>query len=98
MLQPPAWTRHISRQSRQPVIRPETQNSAARAGNGIGRLLSYQIHKDLQQDTLIEILSDFRSQPIPAQLVAQNVKYMPTKVRTFWHLARTSLPELGSLR
>lgn len=76
----------------------ETQLIAARAGKGIARLLSYQVYDDLQRGTLIEVLADFRPPSIPVQLVAQNVKYMPAKVRAFWDLARTSLPELGSLR
>lgn len=75
----------------------ETQLIAARAGKGIARLLSYQVHDDLLRGTLIEILPDFRPPAVPVQLVAQNVKYMPAKVRAFWDLARTSLPELGSL-
>jgi len=75
----------------------ETQLMAARAGKGIARLLSYQVHDDLLRGTLIEILPDFRPLAVPVQLVAQNVKYMPAKVRAFWDLARTSLPELSSL-
>lgn len=75
----------------------ETQLIAARAGKGIARLLSYQVHDDLLRGTLIEILPDFRPPAVPVQLVAQNVKYMPAKVRAFWDLARTSLPELSSL-
>ncbi|MCS3605933.1 LysR family transcriptional regulator [Erwinia rhapontici] len=75
----------------------ETQLIAARAGKGIARLLSYQVHDDLLRGTLIEILPDFRPPAVPVQLVAQNVKYMPAKVRAFWDLARTSLPELSNL-
>lgn len=74
----------------------ETQLIAARAGKGIARLLSYQVHDDLLRGTLIEILPHFRPPAIPVQLVTQNVKYMPAKVRAFWDLARTSLPALGS--
>lgn len=75
----------------------ETQLIAARAGKGIARLLSYQVHDDLLRGTLVEILPAFRPPAVPVQLVAQNVKYMPAKVRAFWDLARTALPELGSL-
>ncbi|WP_455810894.1 LysR family transcriptional regulator [Pseudomonas graminis] len=76
----------------------ETQLIAARAGKGIARLLSYQVYDDLLRGTLVEVLADYRPPPVPVQLVAQNVKYMPAKVRAFWDLARASLPELGSLR
>lgn len=76
----------------------ETQLMAARAGKGIARLLSYQVYEDLQRGRLCEILADFRPPAVPVQLVTQNLKYMPAKVRAFWDLARTTLPALDSLR
>ena len=76
----------------------ETQLIAARAGQGITRLLSYQVCDDLQRGTLCEVLTDYRPPPVPIQLVAQNVKYMPAKVRSFWDLARATLPQLDGLR
>ncbi|HBT12502.1 LysR family transcriptional regulator [Erwinia persicina] len=76
----------------------ETQLMTARAGQGIARLLSYQVYEDLRRGTLCEVLTDYRPPPVPVQLVAQNVKYMPAKVRAFWDLARATLPELESLR
>lgn len=76
----------------------ETQLVAARAGKGIARLLSYQVYDDIQQGSLCEVLAEFRPPAVPVHLVTQNVKYMPAKVRTFWELARTTLPELSSLR
>ncbi|WP_158782962.1 LysR family transcriptional regulator [Pantoea sp. BAV 3049] len=76
----------------------ETQLIAARAGKGIARLLSYQVYDDIQQGSLCEVLAEFRTPAVPVQLVTQNVKYMPAKVRAFWDLARTTLSELSSLR
>ncbi|WP_380181053.1 LysR family transcriptional regulator [Kalamiella sp. sgz302252] len=73
----------------------ETQLLAARAGKGIARLLSYQVYEDLQTGSLREVLPAFRSAAVPVQLVTQNVKYMPARVRAFWDLARASLPELA---
>ncbi|MBV4366562.1 LysR family transcriptional regulator [Erwinia phyllosphaerae] len=76
----------------------ETQLLAARAGKGIARLLSYQVYDDLQTGSLCEILPDYRSTAVPVQLVRQNVKYMPARVRAFWDLALARLPELGCLQ
>jgi len=71
---------------------------APRAGKGITRLFSYQVFDDIQQGTLCEKLADFRTPAVPVQLVTQNVKYMPAKVRAFWELARRKLPELDSIQ
>ncbi len=73
----------------------ETQLIAARAGKGIARLLSYQVYEDLQAGTLCEVLPAFRCAAVPVQLVTQNVKYMPARVRALWELARAALPELA---
>lgn len=75
----------------------ETQLIAARAGKGIARLLSYQAYDDLQRGTLREVLADCRPPSIPVQLVAQNVKYMPARVRALWDLARSELSALESV-
>lgn len=76
----------------------ETQLLAARAGKGITRLLSYQAYEDLQQGTLCEVLPDYRPPALPVQLVTQNLKYMPAKVRAFWDMAREALPALSCLQ
>ncbi|MBN1086034.1 LysR family transcriptional regulator [Erwinia aphidicola] len=76
----------------------ETQLVACRAGKGIARLFSYQVYDDLQTGVLSEVLAQYRPLAVPVQLVAQNVKYMPARVRAFWDLARTRLPKIESLR
>ncbi|MGB9096212.1 LysR family transcriptional regulator [Erwinia sp.] len=73
----------------------ETQLIAARAGKGITRLLSYQAFEDLQQGLLCEVLAAYRPPALPVQLVTQNLKYMPARVRAFWDLARETLPALS---
>lgn len=76
----------------------ETQLIAARAGKGITRLLSYQAYDDLLQGTLCEVLADSRPAALPVQLVTQNLKYMPAKVRVFWDMARKTLSALPCLQ
>ena len=76
----------------------ETQLIAARAGKGIARLLSYQVHDDLNSGQLCEVLPEYRLSAVPVQLVTQNIKSMPARVRAFWDLARRELPELGCFK
>lgn len=76
----------------------ETQLIAARAGKGITRLLSYQAYDDLEQGTLCEVLPSSRPAPLPVQLVTQNLKYMPARVRAFWDKAREALSALTCLQ
>ncbi|MEM6159446.1 LysR family transcriptional regulator [Erwinia sp. P6884] len=76
----------------------ETQLIAARAGKGITRLLSYQAFEDLQHGTLCEVMPESRPAALPVQLVTQNLKYMPAKVRAFWDIAREALSALTCLQ
>ncbi|WP_342755324.1 LysR family transcriptional regulator [Pantoea sp. MBD-2R] len=76
----------------------ETQLIAARAGKGIARLLSYQVYDDLKNGRLCEVLPAYRLSAVPVQLVTQNIKSMPARVRAFWDLARSELPMLGCFK
>lgn len=76
----------------------ETQLLAVRAGKGIARLLSYQVADDLAAGTLVRLLTAYEPAPIPVQLVANHVQWMPLKVRTFWDYAYQHLSQLTQLR
>ncbi|KFK96578.1 MULTISPECIES: LysR family transcriptional regulator [unclassified Serratia (in: enterobacteria)] len=76
----------------------ETQLLAVRAGKGIARLLSYQVADDLANGTLVRLLAAYEPAPEPVQLVANNVQWMPLKVRTFWDFAYQHLSQLTQLR
>lgn len=92
---------HQERVRIQPAImvnEVETQLIAARAGKGITRLLSYQAYDDLALGTLCEVLPSSRPAPLPVQLVTQNLKYMPARVRAFWDTAREALSALTCLQ
>lgn len=69
-----------------------SQLDALRSGQGVGRLLSYQVIDELQAGTLIRLLSEWEPAPLPVHLVAQRVKNMAPKVRCFWDFALTALP------
>ncbi|MBC3381197.1 LysR family transcriptional regulator [Serratia fonticola] len=76
----------------------ETQLLAVRAGKGIARLLSYQVADDLANGTLVRLLAAYEPLPIPVQLVANNVQYMPLKVRTFWDYAYQHLSQIAQIQ
>ena len=69
-----------------------SQLDALRSGQGIGRLLSYQVIDELQAGTLIRLLAAWEPAPLPVHLVAQRVKNMAPKVRCFWDFALMRLP------
>ncbi|MFA1238315.1 LysR family transcriptional regulator [Serratia odorifera] len=75
----------------------ESQLLAARAGQGIARLLSYQVADDLAAGSLVRVLTSFEPQALPVQLVANQVQQMPLKVRTFWDFAFAQLSQLRQL-
>lgn len=78
----------------------ESQLLAVRSGQGIARLLSYQVRDDVQAGRMVRLLKDFEPLPLPVQLVAQQVQQMPRKVRTFWDFAYqrlSALPQLHAL-
>lgn len=72
----------------------ESQLETLRGGQGIGRLLSYQVIDDLQDGKLIRLLPEWEPAPLPVQLVTQRVKNMTPKVRQFWDFALDQLPSL----
>ena len=69
--------------------------AAARAGQGVVRVLSYQVAEDLAAGKLVRILRAFEPPPLPVQLVAASRAHMLPKVRAFLDLAAE---QLGALR
>ncbi|MBK0099485.1 LysR family transcriptional regulator [Erwinia sp. S63] len=72
----------------------ESQLETLRGGQGIGRLLSYQVLDDIRDGKLIRLLPEWEPAPLPVQLVTQRVKNMTPKVRQFWDYALEQLPAL----
>ncbi|ALV92484.1 MULTISPECIES: LysR family transcriptional regulator [Pantoea] len=71
-----------------------SQLETLRGGQGIGRLLSYQVLDDVHDGKLVRLLPEWEPAPLPVQLVAQRVKNMTPKVRQFWDFALEQLPSL----
>ncbi|WP_413737040.1 LysR family transcriptional regulator [Sodalis sp. RH21] len=75
----------------------ESQLLAVRSGQGIARLLSYQVMDDLSAGGMVRLLPEFEPLPLPVQLLAQQVQRMPRKVRTFWDFIYQRLSRLPQL-
>ncbi len=65
----------------------EAALDAAIAGLGITRVLSYQAAAALSAGTLVEVLPDFASGPIPVSLVYDGQGIIPLKLRAFLDFA-----------
>jgi DNA-binding transcriptional LysR family regulator len=76
----------------------DAQLAAARGGQGIARLLSYQIFEDLEAGRLIRLLPPFEPPPLPVQLVHVSRTYVQPKVRAFLDLAAEQLSALRVIK
>jgi DNA-binding transcriptional LysR family regulator len=72
----------------------EARLAAARSGQGIVRVLSYQVFEDLETGRLVRLLRPFEPPPLPVQLVHISRAYVQPKVRAFLDLAAEQLGEL----
>jgi len=75
----------------------ESQLLAARAGQGVTRLLSYQVAADVRAGTLMRVLESFEPEPLPVQLVTPSPR-VSSKVRAFLDLAVQVLERLDVIR
>ncbi len=71
---------------------------AVRAGQGIGRALSYQVADDLAAGTLVRLLPEWEPAPLPVQLVVTSARHMPSRVRAFMDHAAPKLAAMSVLR
>ena len=67
--------------------------AAATEGFGITRVMSYQVGKALQDGSLVRILQDYESEPLPVSIVYLEGRLASAKVRTFVDLAVQRLRE-----
>jgi DNA-binding transcriptional LysR family regulator len=77
-----------------PRLRTTTNDaarSAALAGVGIARLLSYQVADELARGTLVPLLEDFETPPVPVHVVHHEGRHAMQKVRAFVDLAVAAL-------
>lgn len=79
------------------VNRAEAAIAAARDGQGVLSVLSYQVAAELADGSLVRVLRRFERPPIPVQLVVPTARLMPPRVRSFLDFAAPRLSALGVL-
>lgn len=72
----------------------DAQLAAARGGQGIVRVLSYQVFDDLGTGRLIRLLQPFEPPPLPVQLVHLSRAHVQPKIREFLDFAAQQLSGL----
>ena len=75
----------------------EARLAAARAGQGIVRMLSYQVFDDVAAGKLVRLLRTFEPPPVPVQLLTASRAHMPPKIRAFLDLAAGELATLRAI-
>lgn len=75
----------------------EARLAAARAGQGIVRVLSYQVFEELATGELVRLLRSFEPPALPVQLVTASRTHMPPKIRAFLDLAAEQLARLRAI-
>ncbi|MDE2451856.1 MAG: LysR family transcriptional regulator [Gammaproteobacteria bacterium] len=75
----------------------EARLAAARAGQGIVRVLSYQVFDELAAGELVRLLRPFEPPVSPVQLVTASRAHMAPKVRAFLDLAAEQLARLRAI-
>jgi DNA-binding transcriptional LysR family regulator len=90
LISPNVWTfgfgknmRSVPVHSRLIVNTAEAAISAASAGVGITRVLSYQVAREIRTKQLVLALKDFEPAPWPVSLVYNGQRLLPSKVRAF---------------
>jgi DNA-binding transcriptional LysR family regulator len=74
----------------------EATVQAVKAGRGIGRLLSYQVHDELAAGTLVRLFA--KSEAVfPVQIVVTSAQHMPAHARAFVDHAARALKVLGPI-
>jgi DNA-binding transcriptional LysR family regulator len=95
---PPKRTTTVRLSPRLLVNETEARLVAARAGQGITRVLSYQVSEDLKSGSLIRIMTAFEPPALPVHLLAPNGGHKTRKVRVFLDYAAESLAKLRVIR
>jgi len=95
---PQAWVFTLNGERERVPLRPrlivnstELSVSAAVAGDGLTRVLSYQVAQELKQKRLRIVLPDYELPPIPVHVVHTEARQASARVRAFVQLAAERL-------
>lgn len=75
----------------------EAMLSAARAGFGIARVLTYQVARDMKLGKLVRLLEPYEPQASPVHLVMPSARHVPPRLRAFIDFAVEDLAALDVL-
>jgi DNA-binding transcriptional LysR family regulator len=95
---PPKRTKIVRLSPRLLVNETEARLVAARAGQGITRVLSYQVSEELKAGSLIRLMSGFEPPAWPVHLVVASGGHKAPKVRAFLDYAAERLTKLAVIR
>jgi DNA-binding transcriptional LysR family regulator len=90
--------RSVKLQPRLTMSANDAARTAALAGFGLTRLLSYQVLEPLRDGTLVPVLQDFEPEPLPVHVVHHEGRHATQKVRAFLDLAIDALRANPALR
>ncbi len=76
----------------------EAALTAARAGRGIARVLSYQAAEEIADGRLVRVLTRFEPPPVPVHLVTPGADHRPARIAAFLDHAAAALRALPVLR
>jgi len=80
------------------VNETEARLVATRAGQGITRVLSYQVAEEVRAGSLIRVLKAFEPPPLPINLLAPSGAHKTAKVAAFFAYAAQRLARLRDIR
>jgi DNA-binding transcriptional LysR family regulator len=95
---PPKRATVVRLSSRLSVNEVEARLVAVRSGQGIARVLSYQVSEELESGSLVRLLPSFEPPPLPVHLITTSRSQQPPKVRAFLDFAAESLTKLRVIR
>lgn len=95
---PPKGTTVVRLSPRLMVNETEARLVAVRAGQGITRVLSYQVNEDLKRGALIRIMATFEPPVLPIHLVTTSGGHKAPKVKAFLDYSAASLGKLPVIR
>ena len=81
----------ISVQPRLAVSYVEAACDAARAGIGIAQVFTHHVAASIEAGTLVTILDDFETKPLPVSLLYAAGRFLPIKMRGFLDFAAPRL-------
>ena len=98
ILAPDAWRFERDKMEITTTVQPrlvvsnvEAACDAARAGIGIAHVFSHHVAASIEAGTLVTVLDDFETKPLPVSLLYAAGRFLPIKVRAFLDVAAPRL-------